>query len=62
MAKTPVITLDLNFQKLKQAIAAYAIPYSSGLVLIECGSGSTLPALEAALAKEGYSPADVTHG
>ena len=61
MAKTPVITLDLNFQGLKQAIAAYAIPHSSGLVLVECGPGSTLPALETALAEEGYSPADVTH-
>ena len=61
MAKTPIITLDLNFQGLKQAIASYAIPHSSGLVLIECGSGSTLPALQTALAKEGYSPANVTH-
>ena len=61
MAKTPVITLDLNFQGRKQAIAAYAIPHSTGLVLVECGPGSTLSALEAALAKEGYSPGDVTH-
>lgn len=61
MAKTPVITLDLNFQGRKQAIASYAIPHSSGLVLVESGPGSTLPALQAALAKEGYSPADVTH-
>jgi glyoxylase-like metal-dependent hydrolase (beta-lactamase superfamily II) len=61
MAKTPVITLDLNFQGRKQAIAAYAIPHSSGLVLVECGPGSTLPSLQSALAKEGYSPADVTH-
>jgi len=61
MAKTPVITLDLNFQGRKQAIAAYLIPHSSGLVLVECGPGSTLPALEAALAEGGYSPRDVTH-
>jgi len=29
--------------------------------LFECGPGSTLPALQAALAELGYSPADVTH-
>jgi glyoxylase-like metal-dependent hydrolase (beta-lactamase superfamily II) len=61
MAKTPVTTLDLNFQGRKQAIAAYLIRHSSGVVLIESGPGSTLPALEAALAKEGFSPRDVTH-
>jgi glyoxylase-like metal-dependent hydrolase (beta-lactamase superfamily II) len=61
MAKTPVITLDLNFHGRKQAIAAYLIPHSSGLVLVECGPGSTRPALETALAEGGYSPRDVTH-
>ena len=61
MAKTPVITLELNFQGRKQAIAAYLIPHSSGLVLVESGPGSTLPALQAALAEGGYSPRDVTH-
>ena len=61
MAKTPVITLDLNFQGRKQAIAAYLFPHSSGVVLVECGPGSTLPALTAGLAKEGLSPSDVTH-
>jgi len=61
MAKTPVITLDLNFRGRKRAIAAYLIPHSTSLVLIECGPSSTLPALQAALAKEGYSSRDVTH-
>lgn len=61
MAKTPVVTLDLNFLGRKQAIAAYLIPHSSGVVLVECGPGSTLSALQAALAKEGYTVADVTH-
>lgn len=61
MAKTPVITLDLNFQGRKQAIAAYLIPHSSGVVLVECGPGSTLSVLQSALAERGYSPADVTH-
>lgn len=61
MAKTPVITLDLKFQGRPQAIAAYGIPHSSGLALVECGPGSTLPGLEAALAEHGYRLADVTH-
>jgi len=61
MAKTPVITLDLKFQGRKQAIAAYMIPHSSGVVLIECGPGSTLLGLQTALAEHGYSIADVTH-
>ena len=61
MAKTPVITLDLTFQGRKQAIAAYLIPHSSGVILVECGPGSTLPALQTTLADGGYSPADVTH-
>lgn len=61
MAKTPVTTLDLNFQGRSQAIAAYLIPHSSGVVLVECGPGSTQLALQAALAEQGYSPDDVTH-
>ena len=61
MAKTPVITLDLNFQGRQQAIASYLIPHSSGVVLVECGPGSTLSALQAALAERGYTPRDVTH-
>jgi len=61
MAKTPVITLDLNFQGRVQAIAAYLIPHSTGLVMVECGPGSTLSALQTALDEGGYSPRDVTH-
>lgn len=61
MAKTSVITLDLNFQGRKQAIAAYCIPHSSGVVLVESGPGSTLAGLQIALAGYGYSLHDVTH-
>jgi len=61
MAKTPVITLDLNFQNKTQAIAAYLIRHSSGAVLVECGPGSCRAGLEAGLAKEGLSPRDITH-
>jgi glyoxylase-like metal-dependent hydrolase (beta-lactamase superfamily II) len=61
MAKTSIITLDLNFQGRKQAIASYLIPHSSGVVLVESGPGSTLSTLQAALAGAGYTPRDVTH-
>ncbi len=61
MAKTPVTTLDLNFQGKPKAIASYLIRHSTGAVLIECGPGSTRAALEAGLAKEGFSLRDVTH-
>jgi glyoxylase-like metal-dependent hydrolase (beta-lactamase superfamily II) len=61
MAKTEVITLDLNFQGKTQAIASYLIKHSTGVVLIECGPGSTLSALQAALEAHGLSASDVTH-
>ena len=51
----------MNFQGRKQAIASYLLPHSSGVALVECGPGSTLPALQAALAEGGYTPRDVTH-
>jgi len=61
VAKTEVITLDLNFQGKTQAIASYLIRHSTGAILIECGPGSTLTALQAALKAQGLSAADVTH-
>jgi len=61
MAKTEVITLDLNFQGKTQAIAAYLIKHSSGVVLVECGPRLDSPALQAALKAHGFSSADVTH-
>ena len=61
MASTRVVTLDLNFQGRPHAIASYLIRDGDAVILIESGPGSTLPALEAGLAKEGLSPADVTH-
>lgn len=61
MASTRVVTLDLNFQGLPHAIAAFLIRDSDAVVLIESGPGSTLSTLEAGLAKEGLSPRDVTH-
>ncbi len=61
MAPTRVVTLDLKFQGRSQAIASYLIRSGDAIVLVESGPGSTLPGLEAGLAKEGLSPRDVTH-
>jgi glyoxylase-like metal-dependent hydrolase (beta-lactamase superfamily II) len=61
MAKTRIITIDLNFQNKTQAIASYLIKGQDAVVLVESGPGSTLPALEAGLAQEGLTPRDITH-
>ena len=61
MAKTSVVTLDLNFQDKSQAIASYLIRDGDAVVLVECGPGSCLAGLEAGLRTNGLSLADVTH-
>jgi len=61
VAKTPVITLDLNFQGKSQTIASYLIRHSTGAMLIESGPGSCLASLQAGLAANGLAPSDVTH-
>lgn len=61
MANSNILTIDLNFQNKTQAIASYLIRHNDAVVLIESGPGSTLPALEAALAKEQLTPRDITH-
>ncbi len=61
MANARIITIDLNFQGKTQAIASYLIRHGDAVVLVESGPGSTLPALEAGLAKEGLSPRNLTH-
>jgi glyoxylase-like metal-dependent hydrolase (beta-lactamase superfamily II) len=61
MAKTDIITLDLNFQGKSQTIASYLIRHSSGVVLIESGPGSCLEELQRGLAAIGLSVSDVTH-
>ncbi len=62
MPTTPqVFPLDLQFQGVPGAIAAYLIPHPEGAVLVECGPGSTIPALVKGLEQHGYQPGDVTH-
>lgn len=58
---TDIVTIDLNFQGKTQAIASYLIRDGDAVVLVESGPGTTLPALEAGLAKEGLTFRDVTH-
>ncbi|MFQ5353259.1 MAG: MBL fold metallo-hydrolase, partial [Candidatus Binatia bacterium] len=55
-----IITLDLNFLGRPGIIASYILPHADGLVMIECGPGSTVAALESALGAHGYTPQDVT--
>ena len=61
MAKTRIVTIDLNFQNKTQAIASYLIKHQDAVVLIESGPGSTLSALETGLAKEKLALRDITH-
>lgn len=61
MAQTRIVTLDLNFQGRKQAIASYLVRGADAVILIESGPGSTRSALEAGLVAEGLTPSDVTH-
>ena len=53
-------TLDLNFQGIEGAIACYLIPHREGVVLVECGPGSTIPVLQAHLNSHGYKVTDIS--
>jgi glyoxylase-like metal-dependent hydrolase (beta-lactamase superfamily II) len=55
-----VHTIDLKFQGIQGVIAAYAVPHSGGVSLVECGPGSTLAALQAGLSDLGYAVTDVS--
>lgn len=61
MAKTRIVTLDLNFQGSPHAIATYLIKHSQGAILIDCGPSTTTPDLLAGLKANGLSATDVTH-
>jgi glyoxylase-like metal-dependent hydrolase (beta-lactamase superfamily II) len=60
MSKINIITLDLNFLGISEAIASYLIPHASGAILVECGPGSTIVNLQTELASYGYSIADIS--
>lgn len=61
MEQTMIYPLDLDYQGLPQAIAAYLIKTPAGNVLVETGPGSTLPVLLAQLAVHGLVAADIRH-
>ncbi|HEX6383748.1 MAG TPA: MBL fold metallo-hydrolase [Anaerolineae bacterium] len=62
MNSNPTIhTLDLHFQGVHHAIAAYLVIGPDGPVLVETGPGSTLATLKAQLDHYGYSPQDISH-
>lgn len=54
-------TIDLNFQNVPHAIAAYLVTGPEGPVLVETGPGSTLPTLLESLSATGISPGDLKH-
>lgn len=56
-----ITPLDLKFQHLDSAIAAFVVKGPEGYVLVECGPASTLPALEQGLAGLGLTLADIRH-
>lgn len=58
-AKT-IHTIDLHFMGVPGAIAAYLIPHPSGAVLVECGPGSTIPALLEEMKRYGFTAGEVT--
>ncbi len=60
MTHPHVLTLDTLYLEKPGIIAVYAIPHRDGIVLIDCGPGSTLPAILLALDGLGFKPQNVT--
>ncbi|MEL6866532.1 MAG: MBL fold metallo-hydrolase [Bacteroidota bacterium] len=53
--------IDLNFQGIKNSIAAFLVETSDGPVLIETGPNSTLSHLQAGIEAAGYDITDISH-
>jgi glyoxylase-like metal-dependent hydrolase (beta-lactamase superfamily II) len=60
LSSPQIYTLDLNFLGIPGTIAVYLIRHPQGGILIECGPGSTLPALQAALLQHDLTPGDIS--
>lgn len=54
-------TIDLQFQGIPGAIAAFLLPTAEGPVLVETGPYSTLDTLRRGIAAAGYAPAAIRH-
>ncbi|HRE28880.1 MAG TPA: MBL fold metallo-hydrolase [Anaerolineales bacterium] len=61
MTPAPIQIIDLHFRGSPRAVAAFLVRGPQGNVLIECGAGSTLPALKQGLQEHGLTPADIGH-
>lgn len=59
MSTPRIHTIDLQFQSVPGIVAAFLVEGPDGLVLIESGPGSTLPALLTGIAATGHDPAAV---
>ncbi|MEM1320622.1 MAG: MBL fold metallo-hydrolase [Bacteroidota bacterium] len=53
--------IDLNFLKNADSIAAFLLPTTDGLVLVETGPYSTFPSLKAGIEQLGFQVSDVRH-
>lgn len=60
MPTHPISVLDLNFIGIAGTIASYLIVHPGGGVLVECGPGSTIPALIEGLSNYNLTPADIS--
>ncbi|MFN2190281.1 MAG: MBL fold metallo-hydrolase [Candidatus Promineifilaceae bacterium] len=56
-----IITLDLNFQNAKNAIASYLVYGSGAPVMVETGPGSTLETMKVLLTEHGVALSDIKH-
>jgi glyoxylase-like metal-dependent hydrolase (beta-lactamase superfamily II) len=56
-----VHTVDLELMGAPGVVAAYVIPTNDGLIVVDCGPGSTLPNLERGLEALGFKLEDVGH-
>ena len=56
-----VHTADLELMGAPGVVAAYVIPSSDGLIVVDCGPGSTLPTLRLAISSLGYEVAKIRH-
>lgn len=56
-----VHTADLELMGAPGVVAAYVIPSSDGLVVVDCGPSSTLPKLRSAISSLGYGVAEIRH-
>jgi glyoxylase-like metal-dependent hydrolase (beta-lactamase superfamily II) len=53
--------IDLHFGGAEHAIGVYLVDTDDGLALFDCGPASTLPALDAGLARHGVALEDLRH-